>query len=390
MASLTYIFQNIDLSVGYIIILLFYISFALLSKLYKNKKFLLLCLLIIILIAGTRSIVNDDLKNYRIMYENYTSLNLSQIEPGFIFLSYILNQITSNVHLLFFVYSVLEIFFIYFTIKNFTSHIEFSFFLYLIIPFLFLASLIGIRQGLAMVISFYALSLLYNNHKLKYFIFSAIAICFHYTAILFFFISIFTFLIFKKRINFLLALILIAVTLLIHFTGIDFLILKFILSNIGQFVPLKYQHYINPLLTNTLPLKGFSTLSILFLNILLLTVLFVINYPYIFKYKKHNFTDNFTKYNLVINLLIIGTLINNLFGSFADITARIYYYFIFIYTILIPEMFCKIKKEDRILIAYVFLLVMVVWFFSGVYNQFSNSNIPPLIYKNYFISGDLY
>lgn len=390
MPSLTYIFQNIDMSVGYIMILLVYISFALLSKLYKNKKFLLISLLIIILISGTRSIVNDDLRNYKMMYENYTSLRLSQIEPGFIFLSYALNQVTSNVHLLFFVYSALEIFFVYLAIKNFTSRVEFSFFLYLTIPSLFLASLIGIRQSLAMAISFYALSLLHKNHRLKYFIFSIIAICFHYTAFLFFLISIFTFLIFKKRINFLPVLILIVITLFIYFTDIDFLILKFILTNINQFLPLKYQGYIYPLLTNTSPLKGFSTLSILIFNILLLTVLFVVNYPYIFKYKKHKFIDNFTKYNFIINLLIIGTFINNLFGSFADVTARIYYYFIFIYIILIPELFCKIKKEDRILVAYVLSAIMIIWFFSGVYDQLPNSNIPPLIYKNYFLNGDFY
>mgnify|MGYP006910580640 FL=1 len=103
-------------------------------------------------------------------------------------------------------------------------------------------------------------------------------------------------------------------------------------------------YFFYPLLINILLLKGFSTLSILIFNILLLTVLFVVNYPYIFKYKKHKFIDNFTKYNFIINLLIIGTFINNLFSSFADVTARIYSYFIFIYIILIPELFCKIKK----------------------------------------------
>ena len=66
------------------------------------------------------------MRNYKEMYENYKFLSTSQVEPGFIFLCWVLNHFTSSPYSLFSVYSLLNILFVYFGIKNFTPYVFYN------------------------------------------------------------------------------------------------------------------------------------------------------------------------------------------------------------------------------------------------------------------------
>jgi hypothetical protein len=381
--------EHIDWSIGYIVIIIIYIIAALLSHLYKNNSYFLLGgLFLIICIAGTRSIVNYDMVNYKIFYKDFQSLHPGIIEPGFIFLCWIGNIFTDNVHFLFFLYSLLQITFFYLAIKNYTPYIKTSFFFFLLIPSLFLFSLIGIRQALAEAIFFYATSFLVNKKDMtKFYIFSFIAILFHYSAISVFLISLIVFYGIKKQINFFLVLILITITFIIHFLNLDIMILNQTISNLSPIIPAKYQLYISNILNGVSPLKGWSLYSLLLFNIMLVSALFLMNYKYI--YNNHKKDKSTNQYTFVINLLIIGTILNNLFGSYADVTARIYYYFIYYYTVLIPTIIYQYTtKKEKLILIYCFSIFLFFWFFSSVYNKIPGIENPPLIYKNYILQGD--
>lgn len=391
MEKFIFAIEHLEWAVGYILILAIYIASAIFSHLYKNNKiFLYLGLFLIICIAGTRSIVNQDMTNYKMAYENYQSLNIEMIEPGFILLCWLGNVFTPNGHLLFFMYSVLQIFICYLAIKNFTPYIKTSFFLFLLIPSLFLSSLIGIRQALAETIFFYATSFLVNKNITKFYIFSIISILFHYSALPVFLISLIVFYGLKRQIDFSVVLILIFFTSIVHIFNFDTILLNQMLQFISPMMPTKYQLYISNILNGTSALQGWSLYSLLLFNIMLLLILFLVNYKYIFNPTQRVPTDrSINKYTFVINLLIIGTIINNLFGSYADVTARMYYYFIFYYTILIPIIIKEYtNKHERLILMYFFSVFLFIWFFSGIYKRIPGSETPPLIYKNYFIHGD--
>jgi hypothetical protein len=169
-----------------------------------------------------------------------------------------------------------------------------------------------------------------------------------------------------------------------HFLNLGMPLLRIILSISYPLLPEKYTIlYANLLLTEGhTALKGFSIWTTLMFNIL---TIFVIYYGYILFRNKY-LNEN---YVVILNLLVIGTVYMNLFGKFSNVTARIFYYFIFYYIILLPYIIYKIYKNqiERILIVYVLSLFMVIWLFSGVYKQITPDEPPPLIYKNILLKN---
>jgi len=346
--------------------------------------YLYIFLLYLIAFSSTRDIVNSDMENYKQMYENYDLLSLSGIEPGFIFLSWIFNHLTSSPYLLFFTYSLLNILFVYFAIRNFTPYVKTSFFLFLTTPMLYLLTLIGIRQSLAEAILFFATSLLFKRKFFLFLFFGVLSILFHYSALIVLIIILSVYIFMRNRINIKFLYSILIVSLIMHFLNLGMPLLRIILSISYPLLPEKYTIlYANLLLTEGhTALKGFSIWTTLMFNIL---TIFVIYYGYILFRNKY-LNEN---YVVILNLLVIGTVYMNLFGKFSDVTARIFYYFIFYYIILLPYIIYKIYKNqiERILIVYVLSLFMVIWLFSGVYKQITPDEPPPLIYKNILLKN---
>jgi hypothetical protein len=370
-------FEHIEWGIGYIITILIFIIFAILSNIYKTNKFIYAFLIYLIIFSSTRDIVNFDMENYKEMYENYKTLAVLQIEPGFIFLSWLLNHFTSNAYSLFFVYSFLNILFVYLGIKNLTPYIKTSFFLFLTIPMLYLMTLIGIRQSLAEAIMFFAVSFLLKGKKVLFLLFALLAIIFHYSAFITLIIVYLTYLIFKYklRIKFLFSFLIIS--LMVYLLNMNSFLLKTLLEIIFPLLPEKYTLYAQFLLAEgKVEIPGFSIYTTLLFNMLTLLTSYYSN----ILIKTARLHKN---YSLIINLLVIGTIYMNLFGEFADVTARIFYYFVFYYIILIPFIIYKmLKQTDKILIVYALSIFLLIWLFSGVYKQIIPNEHPPMIYKN--------
>ncbi len=379
MDRFVYAAEHLNWGAGYIILIILYTFLSFMYKEYNQKYFFYFALFLVIFISGTRSIVNYDMENYKIMYENYKSLTVLEIEPGFIFLSWLLNFIAKGPYLLFFTYSFLNVAFVYLGIKNFTERLAFPFFLYLTFPSLFLMSLIGIRQNLAEAIFFYAVSHLFRKDLFKFIVFGILAVFFHYSAIFIFIIVLGVYFLIKG-VNFTFSVMLVAASIFIDFLGINKLMLVKFLSFIYPVLPAKYDSYAMLLIAGrAFNLKGFSIYSLILFNALLLLILYFISF-----FRKTD--DKFARYDLIINLLIAGTFYVNIFGSFADVTARLFNYFLFFYIILIPVVLSKFTKYLRITAIYLLAVFSIVWFFSGVYKKIGGIHTPPLIYKNIIIN----
>lgn len=383
MDRVIYAFTHIDWGIGYIITILIFVILSFLEESYKNKIFTYIFLLYLISFSSTRDIVNFDMENYKQMYENYKLLSLSEIEPGFIFLSWIFNHLTSSPYLLFSTYSLLNILFVYFAIRNFTPYVKTSFFIFLTMPMLYLLTLIGIRQSLAEAIMFFATSLLFKRKFLLFLFFAVLSVLFHYSALVVLIIILFVYIFMRSNVNIKFLYATLIISLIIHFLSLDMQLLRITLSISYSLLPKKYTLYSNLLLVEGYTaLKGFSIWTTLLFNIL---TIFVIYYSYILFRKKY-LNEN---YIIILNLLAIGTVYMNLFGRFSDVTARIFYYFIFYYTILLPYIIYKIYKNQvgRILIIYALSLFMIIWLLSGVYKQITPDEPPPLIYKNILLKN---
>ncbi len=378
MDRFVYALEHLEWGIGYIITIFVFVVVAFISEVYKNNKFIYIFLIYLIIFSSTRDIVNFDMENYKKMYENYKFLSALQIEPGFIFFSWLFNYVTSSPYLLFFSYSLLNTLFVFFSIKNLTPYIKSSLFLYLTIPMLYLSTLIGIRQSLAEAIMFFAASLLFKGKIFSFLFFGILSIMFHYSAVLILIIICLIYLFLKNRvkINFLFSII--TISLILNFLNIDRFFLNFALMLLYPLLPEKYVRYAYLLIEQEgTALKGFSIYTTLLFNILSIFSIYC-NHILI---KRGYIHEN---YGLIINILALGTVYMNLFGEFSDVTARIFYYFIFYYTILIPLAIYRIHTTQikKNLISYVMFIFLLIWLFSGAYKQLNQNEPPPLIYKN--------
>jgi len=382
---LIYAIEHIDWGLGYIITILIFLILSFFSEAYKNNKFIYIFLLYLIAFSSTRGIVNFDMENYKEMYENYKILSISEVEPGFIFLSWMFNHFTSSPYLLFSAYSLLNILFVYLAIKNFTHYIKTSFFLFLTIPMLYLSSLIGIRQSLAEAIMFFAVSLFFRKKELPFLFFGTLSILFHYSAVVVFIIICLIYFFLKDEVKLKFLFSIITISLVMHFWNISGFLLEILLKFLYPLFPGKYTIYAQLLLTEgKTALRGFSIYTTLLFDILTVFVLY-------YCYTLIRMRCLHKNYGLIINLLVIGAVYMNLFGKFSDVTARIFYYFIFYYIVLIPFIIYKIPKTQikKALIIYSISLFLFIWLLSGVYKQLSPNEPPPLIYKNILLK-DIY
>jgi hypothetical protein len=385
MDNLIYIFEHIDWGLGYIVTLIIFLLFALLSEIYKTNIFMYFFIAYLILFSSTRDIVNYDMENYKMWYENYQSLTPSFIEPLFITLSYIFHYFTDSPYLLFFFYSFFNILLVFIAMKNLTTYTKTSFYIFLTIPMLYLGTLIGIRQRLAEAIIFFAVSILYKDkkHSLFWFVILGILAFFsHYSAIVAVLVILLTYFTLKNRIYLKLYTMLIFLTLILNILDINrFLILNF-LSLLLPYIPEKYQIYSQALSTEgKTVLPGFSIYTILLFNILSLISIYAMTRLL----KNKEISEN---YGLIINILFVGTIYANLFGKFADVTGRIFYYFIYYYSIFIPFILYKFfRLFERVILVYFISIFLFFWLLWGVYKKIEQNEPPPMIYRNILLKN---
>jgi len=177
--------------------LLFYLlsfSFSALLMYFGNKRnnkvIIGLSLAIPILISGLRYMVGTDYQTYTTMYNELWNLPFtdffsnvfSQIEIGFFLLIKISGFITSSPFSLFVFSSFLTIIFFYLGLKRYKiKHAALVYLLYLLI--IFPLTLNIVRQGVAMSISFYALSFIIERRPKQYFFWIIVASLFHISSL---------------------------------------------------------------------------------------------------------------------------------------------------------------------------------------------------------------
>ena len=163
-----------------------------LSIVKNNKKYAFLAILIPTLVGGFRYMVGIDYLSYvkklqflaeKDFFTYVTSSLINIFEPTFYFMSH-LTLATSDQAIIFFsITSALIALFYYLAARRYSlRHVGLMFFMML--TTVFPRDLNGVRQGIAVAISFYAISFISEGRKWKFIVLVLMASLFHYSAII--------------------------------------------------------------------------------------------------------------------------------------------------------------------------------------------------------------
>lgn len=156
----------------------------------KNKKnSILLPVIMITIFSAIRYKVGTDYMNYINIYNSFTlgelsNINIIKDEIGFKLVLYISKYIFKSPDFLFIITSIIQGIFLYLIIKKDGNEKGNWIPLLMYITFLMPFEMNGIRQGIACLITFYALQQYLDGHKIKCIIYTLLACTFHITAII--------------------------------------------------------------------------------------------------------------------------------------------------------------------------------------------------------------
>jgi hypothetical protein len=152
----------------------------------KSDTILLLTVFIMFLFSGFAYEVGTDWHYYKTVYfSEFSNLEiLSVMDPVFLLIRNIGKFLSLDWVFLQVVYVLLILFFTYLGLQRFSTYKGYAWFVYMSLPNMFLMSMVGFRQSLAVSISFFAISIFATHGKIRkvylYLIFSAAA---HYSAV---------------------------------------------------------------------------------------------------------------------------------------------------------------------------------------------------------------
>lgn len=146
-----------------------------------------------LLVAANRYGIGTDYFNYMDMYNSITSdnnimksiINYRSIEPGWIILNYMVKYIFDDYKYVFIISSFFTLFFSFKAIYNFKDKINLGLSMFIFMCTLYLTSFNIIRQSLAVAIVFFGYKYIEEKKVFKYLLFMCLAICFHYSALVF-------------------------------------------------------------------------------------------------------------------------------------------------------------------------------------------------------------
>lgn len=323
----------------------------------NNNFFIYFGLFVIFLITATRFDTGYDFYNYHLFYREDIP---ESIEPLFKLTVYLLKYFTDNSQWMFVFYSFIIIFVTYFTIIKMTKYTKIALLIFLLIPGLYINSFSIIRHSVALSLFFLGTYyILFENKSLKFWIYSILAIGFHYSAILPIIIVYF----FKKILFIKYSIFIYIILIILSITFSELNVAEFLITNsFGKFpVYLDYK-------TEVSMIKQI-VLNIFFIFLAFLTL------------KKSDSMNNY----MFLNLIFIGILILNIFSNYQAVT-RLSYYFLIFQIILIPNILYSFKDN----ISKIILLILFVIFYSlqliGTLQLGINSvEETRTIYKNYFL-----
>lgn len=311
---------------------------------YKNKIFIFL-VLVLILTAGLRIPNSDrDYQNYIDLFDNAPDI---LVEPFFIFISLFVKYIFGNTPtVLFLIFSILSIGIKYYALKRMTKLWFVSIFIYFSYYFI-LHDLTQIRAGVAASLLFLIIPSIYNRKLFQFLLISLMAICFHYSAIIFL-----TLWFFKKGINKKILFLLIPFGYLFHFFSPD------------VFFNLPFEG-INSKLTVYKALQDeYSERGVI--NVFNLYLLFKISVFYLLLLKI-NYLSSINKYsNLILSIYGFSIFSFLFFSKLPIVSFRIYELLGVIEIISLTFIYYLFSL--KIIPLFFYLIVGILYFYLLVYN----------------------
>jgi transmembrane protein EpsG len=348
----------------YGILLLVYFLLAFQSEVLRNRFFALPALGALLIFAGFREAITPDMEQYRILYEDSRTLTAGFIEPTFLYLCKFLNALGFDYHALFFVYSLITLFFIYLAIRNYCDDIRLPLLLYVLIPGCFLNMFVEMREVCAISIALYATS------QLK--LLAILSALFHYSAILYWAIFLVLYKSLKRTHSTFLYLFLIITSLIIPTS-----ILTSALQTVASpFVPAKYQAYIDMFSAQSAGVDSAQLLKSLIYVILAILIIY-----------SKAFARNEESDSIQLNLFVVGVLLLNLSRSNA-VLSRVAYYFLIQQIVLLPEIVSKIDGQiKRLMATYCLVLFYLAQFAWGLFYFSPEEGYIFLHYRNALLAA---
>lgn len=317
--------------------------FIVIILLYK-RKFLYLNILLILLI-GFRYNVGTDYWNYT---NNFILQKLDTYELGFKYLNILVFKFTLNSQILLLISGMISIFFIWNGMKNYKIEKTILYFIYFCMYYIE-PNFNLTRHGIAMSISYYALSLKNINKKL---LFILLASLFQKVALILIFIVLF------EKINIKLYLLLLLISIIFYFIEID--ILRFLYENklvFSEYLNWKIKFY---MFTRKITINSI-TLGILYRFVLLIICLFNLK---LFKSYKENLKI------LILSNIVFFLLAKN--GIFYERIANLLYLFeINILVILF--------KNKNNIVKILILILATLFYLKIVFKE--NTALAQLVYE---------
>lgn len=313
-----------------IIFSIFFISFI--CNLFINDKYrkiLFYCLFIFITFIGVfRNNIGSDYFAYQEYFRILTWDNIRLIEPGFIFISYILKCCGLSYQALFAVYVILTNIFLIIGLRYYCKdnyYIINNCLLFWCLYFIgWWNSLTLIRQILAVTMFFYFSRYLIENNLKKYMLGIFCATCVHYSAICLILLYPFR----KIRINLKYFLPILGVLMLLSSTGIIRDCIIYVINSL-PFTIYKITSYVNndtKILQNVLGDRG-TGLGTLFYFIVFISAILLVD-------KKNKNIDQ------LINLVLLGIILKTVFFMFPPLARLSLYFELFGFLLL-----ANFKKE---------------------------------------------
>lgn len=279
--------------------------------------------------------VGTDYYSYQYMFENISIQNKNEglIEPLFLLWMEFIHVFTCSFPIFWMITGLLNISLKFYVIRYLSPFVSVSILIYLVGLF-FERDFDGIRQGISIGIAFFACVLYLKNRKWhKYTILIICAVCFHYTAILFFLTPILG----KVKLETKWILVLLGTGFLFLLININVLDLFFTVFGYNNFVYDKLYSYL--VSDNYSKSVGINVGLIFRMIILLLFVRFksLINMPE-------------KQYNLLLNGFLLAIMVSLLFNNIEILSHRLAYGFREFQIFIIPHLILAFKgQRNRIL-----------------------------------------
>ncbi len=308
---------------------------------------------LLLVFVGLREAITPDLVRYRDLYESIGSGGTVEIEPTFAALSHLLQFFGLDYHALFFCYTAITVFCVYFAVRNFTGSTKISLLFYVLIPSCLLNLFVEMREMAAVAIVFLALSLLNiqtRHRKLKIASLACLSCMFHFSAVIFWIVFAVGWKFIRKKHSFVTQIVIITTSILIPTS----LLVSAINLIAYPILPGRYQTYIKTflLVEENLAEAGQLLKSIIYSSMAIVFALW------------NSHRDEKDSSQVPVNLFVLGVALLNVTRSFAEIS-RVSYFFLILQIVIFPMIFLRMKNRSQSLLAaysvFLFYLAQFAW-----------------------------